>query len=95
MSHMPRTVRCPTVTGLRETGIRFVCNPRLPVGTTKTMDVGYVPVSKRTAQELQANADELRRMAVTATTVEVMKALLTLADRFAALAEKRRADENE
>ena len=67
---------------------------RQSVRATTVVDVGYVPVSKRTSQELQANADELRHMAGTATTVDVMKALLKLADRFGALAEKRRTEEH-
>ena len=53
----------------------------------------YVPLSQRTANELQANANELCRMAATATTADVAKALLTLADRYATLAAKRRMAE--
>ncbi|HME20558.1 MAG TPA: hypothetical protein VKI44_04220 [Acetobacteraceae bacterium] len=56
------------------------------------MDSVYVPLAQRTADQLQANADELRRMAATASTTDVAKALLTLADRYAALAEKRRIE---
>ena len=93
MSHMPRAIRC-SATELHARGVRFVCNPTQSVRTTAVMDVGHVPVSRRTSQELQANADELRHMATTATTVEVMSALLTLADRFAALAQKRLAEEH-
>ena len=57
------------------------------------MDSTYVPLAQRTADQLEANAEELRRMAATATTAAVAKALLTLADRYAALAEKRRSRE--
>ncbi|HEY2616339.1 MAG TPA: hypothetical protein VGI78_03275 [Acetobacteraceae bacterium] len=56
------------------------------------MDSVYVPLSQRTADQLQAKADELRRMAATASTTDVAKALLTLADRFAVLAERRRTE---
>jgi hypothetical protein len=54
------------------------------------MDSVYVPLAQRTADQLQANAEELRHMAATATTAAVAMALLKLADRYAALAEKRR-----
>ncbi len=54
---------------------------------------GYVPLSQRKADELQVNANQLCRMAATATTADVAKALLTLADRYAALAAKRRMAE--
>jgi hypothetical protein len=53
----------------------------------------YVPLSQRTADELQANANQLCRMAATATTADVAKALLILADRYAALATNRRMAE--
>ena len=46
------------------------------------------------ADQLQTKADELRRMAATASTADVVNALLTLADRYASLAEKRRIDSN-
>jgi hypothetical protein len=45
-----------------------------------------------TADQLQVNADESRRMAATASTADVVTALLTLADRYAALAKKRRIE---
>jgi hypothetical protein len=53
----------------------------------------YVPLGQRTANELLANACELRRMAATATTQDVVKALLGLADRYAALSQQRRQRE--
>ena len=46
------------------------------------MQMHWIPISDRTAQELWVRAAELRRMAETATTREVMEALLRLADRF-------------
>jgi hypothetical protein len=53
----------------------------------------YVPLSERSCDQLLAKAEELRHMAETATTAEVARALVTLADRYAALAAKRRAEE--
>jgi hypothetical protein len=58
------------------------------------MDSAWVPLTERSSQTLQAKADELRRMAGTASTLDVMRALLTLADRYTALAEKRRTEED-
>jgi hypothetical protein len=56
------------------------------------MDTVYVPLAQRTADQLQTKAHELRQMAATASTAEVANALLTLADRYALLAEKRRTE---
>lgn len=52
----------------------------------------YVPLAERTCEQLLANAEELRHMAQSATTTDVARALLTLADRYAALAAKRRCN---
>lgn len=52
----------------------------------------YVPLSERTSGELLAKAEEMRRMAQTARTADVAKALVTLADRYSALAARRRAE---
>ena len=52
----------------------------------------YVPLSKRSSDQLLARAEELRGMAQTATTTDVARALVTLADRYAALAAKRGAE---
>lgn len=41
-----------------------------------------VPLSSRTAEELNAKAAELRNMAATATSMDMMAALLRLADRY-------------
>lgn len=57
-------------------------------------DGEYIPISQRTSDQLLANAAELRHMARTATTADVVKALTTLADRYTSLAIKRRADED-
>jgi hypothetical protein len=57
-----------------------------------TMDSGYTPLSQRTAEELLAKAVELRQMAATATTHDVMLALESLAARYKALAESRHVD---
>jgi hypothetical protein len=51
---------------------------------------GYVPISGRTAAELLAKAAEMRRMAETATTVDVLAALLRLAERYEVAAAGRR-----
>jgi hypothetical protein len=56
------------------------------------MESAWVPLAERSSVELQAKADDLRRMAATATTQDVMTALLNLADRYAALAATRRAE---
>ena len=53
-------------------------------------DTLHIPLAQRTSDELAAHAHQLRCMAATASTAEVMRALLTLADRYAALAEQRR-----
>jgi hypothetical protein len=53
------------------------------------MDSVWVPLSQRQSDELRAKADEMRRMAATARTPDVAKALLALAARYAALAEAR------
>jgi len=58
------------------------------------MESTWVPLADRSSVELQAKSDELRRMAQTATTQDVMTALLNLANRYAALAATRRAAED-
>ena len=68
----------------------------LPIGsmTTSLGTQGrYLPLSERTCDQLLARSEELRRMAETATTTDVARALATLADRYAALAAKRRMEE--
>ena len=69
------------------------CLPTYSVTALLGVEGQYVPLSKRSINELLARADELRRMAETATTIDVARALVTLADRYAALAAKRRTDE--
>jgi len=49
----------------------------------------YVRLSERSVRELCARADELRELAITASTTNDRTALLRLADRFAELAEQR------
>ena len=53
------------------------------------MDQAFVPISSRTVTELLSKATELRRMAGTASTQDVMEALLRLAHRYEAAAAKR------
>lgn len=74
--------------------IPFICIPKNLVSALAVMDTDYIPLAQRTADQLQTNADELRRMATTARTADVAKALLTLADRYAALADQRRTEAN-
>jgi hypothetical protein len=62
---------------------------------SQLIDGEYIPLSQRTSDQLLTNAAELRHMARTATTPNVVKALTTLADRYASLAAKRRAEEDE
>jgi hypothetical protein len=57
------------------------------------MPSDHVPLSARAVDDLLARAAELRAMAETATTADVMRALLVLADRYVALAEKRHAEQ--
>lgn len=52
----------------------------------------YVPLSERTCHQLLARAEELRRMSQTATTTDVARALVTLADRYTALVAKRETE---
>jgi hypothetical protein len=57
------------------------------------MDSHYMPLSKRAPAELRRRADELLRMAATATTENTKASLETLAERFLALAEQREAEQ--
>lgn len=52
----------------------------------------YVPISKRTAAALRAQAEEYRYMARTARITETAESLRKLAARFDALAEERERD---
>ena len=93
MSHLPRPVTRAGAAECQTTGIPFSCIPKHSMPAL-AMDAIYVPLAQRTADQLQTKADELRRMAATASTADVVNALLTLADRYASLAEKRRMDSN-
>lgn len=90
MSATLRAIREAGAAGRPVSGMPFACVSRNAEEPLPVMDSNYVPLASRTADELQANAEELRRMAGTATTDDVMRALLTLADRYASLAERRR-----
>lgn len=57
------------------------------------MDSAYIPLSKRAPAELRRRADELLRMAATATTQHTKTSLETLAARFKALADRREAED--
>jgi hypothetical protein len=75
--------------------VALVINPASQSDTPSVaMHPRYVPLAQRTSDQLRASADELRHMAAGATTADVKRALLALADRYAALAEKRRAQES-
>jgi len=83
MSHVPRAIA---------TVGHAIMTAGLPMNTgiaSTNMALDHIPLSERAADELLARAAELRLMAETATTADVMQALLTLADRYVALAEKR------
>ncbi len=90
MSHMPRAVPRTAAADCQRTDIHSMPTAQHSTTSFPVMNARYVPLSQRTADQLQANADELRRMAATAGTTDVAKALLTLAGRYAALAAKRR-----
>ena len=94
MPHMPHAVSTTAAANYRAAGTRFSCRQMLAVTAPSDNGSAYIPLAQRTSDELQAKAEELRHMASTATTADVMKALLTLADRYAELAAKRRAGAN-
>jgi hypothetical protein len=52
-------------------------------------DSDYTPLSCRRVSELRAQAEEYRRLANAARTIDVVGALLRLADQFEALAAER------
>jgi len=56
---------------------------------SRSLCAEHIPLSQRPSYELWARADEVTRMAATATSADVRVALETLAIRFAALAAKR------
>ena len=53
----------------------------------------HVPLSRRSSQEIRAQAETYRRMATTARTVYAVLALERVAARFLAIAERREAEE--
>ena len=87
MSHLPLAIATIGHTLGRPIGSR-AASLQMNIGTTMAFD--HIPLSQRPADDLLAKAAELRQMASTARTEEVMNALLVLADRYAALAERRR-----
>jgi hypothetical protein len=88
MSHMPHDV--PTTVEADFQTTPFIGQERHSETAAPAMTSSYIPLAQRTSDQLRANADELRRMAATATTEDIMRALLTLANRYAALAAERR-----
>jgi hypothetical protein len=93
MSHMPRAAPWTVARGRQTTRVPLNYTSTYSANSWPAMHSVYIPLAQRTSDQLQASADELRRMAMTATTADVVRALLTLADRYAALANKRRQDE--
>jgi hypothetical protein len=89
MSHMPHDV--PTTVEADFLTTPFVGRTHHSTAPAPAMTSSYIPLAQRTSDQLRANADELRRMAATATTEDTMRALLTLARRYAALAAARQA----
>jgi hypothetical protein len=87
MSHMPHEVPMTVEADFQTTP--FNGQARHSETPAPAMPSGYVPLAQRTSDQLRANADELRRMAATATTEDIVRALLTLAKRYAALAAER------
>jgi hypothetical protein len=90
MSHRSSTVS-PAVTLDRANSLTYPLKHSM--AGSQLRDGEYIPLSQRSSNQLLANAAELRNMARTATTADVVKALTTLADRYAALAAQRRAEE--
>ena len=76
MSHMPRAVPRTAAADCRSSGNHSVQSTTHFMTSFPVAHAHYVPLSERTANELQANANELCRMATTATTADVAKALL-------------------
>lgn len=55
--------------------------------------MAYVPLSRRSSQEIRVQAETYRRMAETARTLYARQALERVAARFLAFAERREAEE--
>lgn len=91
MSHRSSTIS-PAVTLDRANSLTYPMKHSM-LGS-RLSDGEYIPLSQRSSNQLLANAAELRHMARTATTADVVKALTILADRYAALAARRRAEES-
>jgi hypothetical protein len=89
MSHVPRTFPS-AIPPDSPTEVPFICISKHSTHALPIMQSSYVPLADRTADQLREHAEELRRMAATASTPDVRRALLSLADRYADLADKRR-----
>lgn len=70
------------------------CSKTKAMPSCDVMDT-YVPLSKRAPAELRSRADELMRMAATATTSQTRTSLEILAARFLALADQRESEETQ
>lgn len=93
MSHMALAIGA-SGRSIRSTNTSQATGLQIFPGFVSTdMAFDHVPLAERAADELLARAVELRAMAATATTQDVVRALQVLADRYVALAERRRAEE--
>jgi hypothetical protein len=92
MSDFAATLFAPAKVDRRAVRDTPIYPPRHPIAAAQGVHGEYVPLSQRSSDQLLARAEELRRMAQTATTTDVARALLTLADRYSALAAKRVAE---
>jgi hypothetical protein len=70
----------------------FTEPPYSPATSHVMADETYVPVSQRATAELRARANEFREMAATATNQETADALLRLAHRLDAVAQRRASE---
>ena len=76
MPHMPHDV--PATVEADYQTIPFIDQAHHSETAAPAVTSSYIPLAQRTSDQLQANAHELRRMAATATTEDIMRALLTL-----------------
>jgi hypothetical protein len=91
MSMAARAILTAVAAGDQATETPFRDTAERAASPLSISDPAYVPLATRTCDQLQTKARELRRMAATATTADVVRALLALADRYDTLAERRRS----
>src|SRR5690242_6577488 len=93
MSHMPHAAPWTVAKSRQTTRMPLNYMSSISASSFPAAHSAYIPLAQRTSDQLQASADELRRMAATAATADVARSLLTLANRYAALADKRRSQD--